>query len=134
MATRTKTLFLCYEDFLVDPFQQERIYYQIIDFLFPTDADNDTNNKIDWTTVAPMPGAMKQALVRQQQQSAQPPNQSQPSSQYNNNNNYYTGGHASSHDPQLRARLKSHVEHWDPQPLFFHGAVAESRAIFGCGQ
>ena len=99
----------------------------------PTDNDNGTNHKINWTTVTPMPGAMKQALVRQQQQSAQPPNQSQPSSQYNNNNNYYTGGHASSHDSRLRARLRNLVEYWD-QSLLFQGAVTESNAIFQCGR
>ena len=134
-----KTLFLCFED-LVDPFQQEPIYYQILNFLFPTNDDNN-ETKIDWTNTAPMPGAMKQALVRQQQQQSAPsPNlnqsQQQPSSSSSsssNNSNYYEGGHASSHDPQLRARLRSLVEYWD-QSLLFQGAVTESNAIFQCGR
>ena len=112
-----RTMFLCYED-LVDPWQQESIYYRILNFLFPT---NTTTT--DWTVVAPMPGAMQQALWQQKKQQSQNQNQSLQ---------LYEGGHSSSHDPHLRARLRSLVAQFDQQ--WCHGTVAKSNAIFGCGE
>jgi len=104
-----RSLFLCYED-LVDPMQQEPIFYQILNFLFPS------RNNISTTDNVHMPPPMKQALLRQQQK-----NQSQ-----------YEGGHASAHDPALRARLRALVEQYDQH--LFRGVIASSNAIFGCGE
>jgi len=43
----------------------------------------------------------------------------------------YEGGHATDHDPELRARLKQLVEKFDRE--VFGGTVARSDAVFGCG-
>jgi hypothetical protein len=105
-----KTLFLCFEDF-VDPFQQEDIFYQIMDFLFPGYNDGSDNRT---TTVWKMPGEIKASLEEQRQ-----------------SQKVYDGSHASDHDPTLRERLRRLVQQYDER--FFDRTVATSSAIFGCG-
>ena len=100
-----RSLFLCYED-LVDPFQQEGLFYQILEFMFPGRKNNLTDLH--------MPMKMKQMLLQQQQ-----------------NHSHYTGGHASTNDPALRARLRNMVVQYDRE--LFHDIFATSNSIFGCG-
>jgi len=98
-----QSLFLCYED-LVDPFQQEEVFHDILQHMFP---GRNTSN-------VAMPGKMKASLIKQQQ-----------------NDSVYSGGHASAHDPKLRARLRKLVERYDDQ--LFNNTIASSNTIFGCG-
>jgi len=98
------SLFLCYED-LVDPYQQEAIFYEILNFLFPGQ---------NMSAVSSMPAKMKHLLLQQQQ-----------------NHSVYEGGHASAHDPELRSRLRAMVEQYDRD--LFQSTIATSNAIFGCG-
>ena len=101
---RPRSLFLCYED-LVDPFQQEAVFYQILDWMFPGENVSVSAN---------MPADMKALLVQQQK-----------------HHGLYSGGHASTHDVKLRARLRGLVERYDRK--LFNNTVAASNAIFGCG-
>ena len=109
-GSQQRSLFLCYED-LVDPFQQEEVYHQILEWLFPGQDDVMRN--------ASMPEKIKNSLNRQQQQ------------QRSNQTNAYTGGHATVQDSELRARLRAVVERYDRE--IFGSTVATSNAIFGCG-
>jgi len=98
-----KSLFLCYED-LVDPFQQEDMFHQVFEFMFP---GRDTSR-------VEMPENMKASLIEQQK-----------------HHSVYSGGHSSNHDPELRARLRRLVKQYDGE--LFNNTVAKSNAIFGCG-
>jgi len=97
------SLFICYED-LIDPFQQEVLFYQILEWLFPgRDMKNVT-----------MPVEMKESLVKQQERRA-----------------VYSGEHSTTNDPKLRARLRALVKRYDRE--LFNNTVASSNAVFGCG-
>ena len=101
-----RSLFVCYED-LVDAFQQEQIFYHIVQHMFPG---------LDRESIASqygMPASMQHALAIQQQ-----------------NNSVYNGSHASSHNKDLRQQLFNMVVKYDRQ-LFNH-TVATSNAVFGC--
>jgi hypothetical protein len=116
-----KTLFLCFED-LVDPFQQEDLFYNIMTFLFPgnnnatTAAANTTTTMTTAKRTAPwkLPGYIKASLEKQKR-----------------SNQTYNGSHASDHDPQLRQRLLQLVQKYDEQT--FNYTIFKSNAIFGCG-
>lgn len=98
-----RSLFICFED-LVDPFQQEEIYREILNWLFPGQDMNKTS----------MPEKAKVCLEQQQR-----------------NQTRYSGGHSTVKDGELRARLRGLVERLDRQ--VFRNTVAQSNAIFGCG-
>lgn len=98
------SLFVCYEE-LVDPFQQERIYHQILDWLFPAGEARNMSLSAD----------LKASLEQQQ-----------------HNQTVYSGGHATEHDPELRSRLRTLVERHDRE--LFNNTVATSNGIFGCGR
>ena len=97
------SLFICYED-LVDPFQQERVFHQILDWMFPTGEARNVSMSTD----------IKKSLEQQQQ-----------------NQTFYSGGHATAHNPELRLKLRKLVEHYGRE--LFNDTVAASNAIFGCG-
>lgn len=100
-----RTLFLCYED-LVDAFQQEELFYRILQHLFPgIDNVHETFQ---------MPRYMKNMLVQQQA-----------------NHSVYTGGHASTHNVEVQTRLENLVKRFDQE--LFHDTIAESNAVFSCG-
>jgi hypothetical protein len=103
-TSQQKSLFLCFED-LMDPFKQEDLFHGIASFLFP-----GLNETKEWE----LPGAMKASIEKQKETHAK-----------------YEGGHASSHDPILRERLRNLVEQYDRE--IFNHTVASSNAVFGCG-
>ena len=98
-----RSLFVCYED-LVDPFQQEGIFYKILEWMYP---GRDMSNQ-------PLPASIRKSLARQQ-----------------GNQTIYSGGHSTTNDPKLRATLRTLVERLDSE--MFHHTIAKSNAIFGCG-
>ncbi|KAG7372033.1 hypothetical protein IV203_018176 [Nitzschia inconspicua] len=100
-----RSLFLCFED-LVDPFQQEGFFYQMVAFLFPG------GNASEWKLPGPI-----QASIQQQKVSR---------------TGKYEGGHATTHDTALRTRLRALAERLDRD--LFGNVVATSSAVFGCGE
>jgi hypothetical protein len=101
--TLARSLFVCYED-LVDPFQQEQVFHQMLDWMFPAGETKDVS----------MPVNMQRSLEEQKR-----------------NHTIYSGGHSTENDPELRARLRALVERFDHE--LFNDTVAASDAIFGCG-
>lgn len=100
--TLPRSLFVCYED-LVDPFQQEQVFHQALDWMFPAGEAKDVS----------MPVNMKRTLDEQKRHTI------------------YSGGHSTENDPKQRARLRALVERFDHE--LFNNTVATSDAIFGCG-
>lgn len=98
-----KSLFLCFED-LVNPLEQEGVFHTMLKHFFP--GQN--------TSVMNMPPKMKALLLQQQK-----------------NHSVYQGGHASTHDEQLRAKLRDFIVRYDQE--LFHNTVATSNAVFHCG-
>lgn len=105
-----RTLFVCYED-LNDPVTRNRTVENIQNWLYPAN-----NNTIFISTQSPSSrtgGHHGKEMVEAYHQEE------------------YRGGHATSHDPALRNRLKSIIEMLDEQ--VFHGEIRRSSQLFGCG-
>ena len=98
-----KSLFLCFEH-LVNPLDQEEVFHHMLQHFFP----GQNTSSMD------MPPKMKQLLLQQQQ-----------------NHSVYQGAHASTHDAQLRAKLRDFVVRYDQE--LFNNTVAASNAVFNCG-
>lgn len=90
-AVPSRALLVCFEDF-TDATQQEALFQQSLDFLFPSGPPN-------WTIpVTPEP---------------------------------YSGGHASSHDPVLRASLRELIP-WLEETVFGH-SLRRLNGLYDCG-
>jgi len=99
-----RTLFVCYEQLISTREQSMR---EIMEWMYPgkikgSDKDAFTSQH----RILPVKSESHQASV-------------------------YSGGHATSHDPELRLRLRSIIERLDEE--LFHGEIASLNAALSCG-
>lgn len=107
---RNRTLFLCYEDLERSPNATKA---QVLDFLYPGDPPSRRRRQRNdfgstWESIS---GGRRQ---RKSQRYLQ-----------------YEGGHATSHDPELRQRLRASIETIDTN--LFGNRVALAQAKLNCG-
>ena len=127
-----KSLFLCYEDWMSSASRREEMYEASLAFLFP----GGGSDRVRWRRHHE-PFGMYLVVGGSGGNSSSGGGDSNRTKGNGNNGTLlsataYGGGHATSHDPELRSRLRALVEKLDM--LHFDGTVRASDAVFGCGQ
>lgn len=136
-TSSSKSMFVCYEDWM-NASKSDNLYSEALEFLYPgggsanarvkqlrgkqmLSSSNNTGDNVDANTT------VVAAAPEDDDGEGNHGTTTATATTYS-----YEGGHATDHDPELRARLREIVYRLDAE--VFDNTVAKSNAVFGCGK